>query len=148
MKVLQKIFLFFFLFSANLIAQDTIGKVIYNTNNALPSSCNFKEYIFPEPDDEGICSGNINESSVLNKIYFSQTHRLSIDHPFFFLIGHRPALFQLAVTGLGNSPDVFVEGLINGISIGTKYLQGPSILKEIINTDIPNFENYVFYKSR
>ena len=136
------LFIGIFFYSISSLGQNSVGSIIDNTNLALPSSYNFKEYVFAEPNDEGDCLGNINESSVLNKIYFSQTHRLSTDHPFFFLIGHRPALFQLAITGSGISPDVFIEGIIDGVSLGTKCLKGPSQLKETINTNIPDFENY------
>ena len=105
------LFIGIFFYSISSLGQNSVGSIIDNTNLALPSSYNFKEYVFAEPNDEGDCLGNINESSVLNKIYFSQTHRLSTDHPFFFLIGHRPALFQLAITGSGISPDVFLNAL-------------------------------------
>jgi len=133
---------FIFGYSISLLGQNSVGSIIDNANLALPSSYNFKEYVFAEPNDEGDCLGNTNESSVLGKIYFSQTHRLSTDHPFFFLIGYRPALFQLAITGSGISPDVFVEGVIDGVSLGTKCLKGPAELKETINTSIPDFQNY------
>ena len=78
----------------------------------------------------------------IDKIFFSQTHRMSIDHPFYFLIGHRPALFQLAITGSGSSPDVKVEGFMDGVSLGEKCLKGPPNLSSNINTDIPNFDDY------
>ena len=79
-------------------SQNSLGKIQDNTNLALPSSYNFVEYVFPEPDDEGSCNGVINSTASINEIFFSQLHRKSINHPFHFLIGHRPALFQLHVT--------------------------------------------------
>ena len=123
-------------------SQNSLGSIIENTNLALPSSYNFVEYVFHEPNDEGSCSGLINTTASIDKIFFSQTHRMSIDHPFYFLIGHRPALFQLAITGSGSSPDVKVEGFMDGVSLGEKCLKGPSNLSSTINTDIPNFDDY------
>ena len=113
----------FFLFLGLLsplvtFSQNSLGKIQDNTNLALPSSYNFVEYVFPEPDDEGSCTGVINSTASINEIFFSQLHRKSINHPFHFLIGHRPALFQLHVTGSGLSPDVKVEGFIDGVSLG------------------------------
>ena len=123
-------------------SQNSLGSIIENTNLALPSSYNFVEYVFPEPNDEVSCSGLINTTASIDKIFFSQTHRMSIDHPFYFLIGHRPALFQLAITGSGSSPDVKVEGFMDGVSLGEKCLKGPPNLSSNINTDIPNFDDY------
>ena len=136
------IFLLLILNSYLSISQNLLGSIQENTNAALPSSYEFMEYVFPEPDDEGICSGSINSTAFLDQIFFSQTHRRFIDHPFHFLIGHRPALLQLAITGFGASPDVKVEGFMNGTSLGVKCLNGPSNLPQTINTSIPNFEDY------
>ena len=130
------------LFPILTFSQNSLGKIQDNTNLALPSSYNFVEYVFPEPDDEGSCTGVINSSASINEIFFSQLHRKSINHPFHFLIGHRPALFQLHVTGSGISPDVKVEGFIDGVSLGEKCLNGPEYLNQDTNTDIPNFDDY------
>ncbi len=127
---------------SNLCAQTLLGNVQDNTNLALPSSYNFKEYVFAEPDDEGVCNGVINTTATIDGVFFGQTHRMSIDHPFYFLIGHRPALFQVSVLGAGTSPDVKVEAFMNGVSLGIKCLKGPSNLSQTIDASIPDFDNY------
>ena len=132
-----------FIFSNHFnYSQTILGTVQDNTNLALPSSYEFKEYVFAEPDDQGDCNGSTNSTASIDKIFFAQTHRRTLDHPFHFLIGHRPSLFQLSVIGSGNSPDVKVEGFMNGTSLGEKCLNGPSTLSETIDTTIPDFEKY------
>ena len=63
MKNLFKNFIFlttvFFLPEISF-SQNSLGKIQDNTNAALPSSYNFVEYVIPEPDDEGSCTGVIN----------------------------------------------------------------------------------------
>ena len=51
-------------------SQSSLGKIQDNTNLALPSSYNFVEYVFPEPDDEGSCTGVINSTASINEIFF------------------------------------------------------------------------------
>lgn len=125
-----------------LSAQQSLGTIQDNTNPALPNSYNFKEYVFAEPNDQGNCLGNVNASATIEEVFFAQTHRHAVDHPFFFTIGHRPMLLQMAVTGSGQAPDVQVEGFMNGQSLGTLCLKGPANLANSINLDIPNFEDY------
>lgn len=125
-----------------LNAQTTFGKVIESTNPALPSSYNFKEYVFAEPEAEGRCNGSSNETATIQEIFIAQTHRNPIEHPFFFLVGHRPALLQIALTGEGRAPDVQVEGYFEGSSLGTICLAGPGILSAEIDIDQANFEDY------
>ena len=127
---------------SNVFSQNILGEVRPNTNLALPSSYNFKEYVFPEPDDQGNCTGVVNSSAEVAGLFFAQTHRLEVGHPFFFLVGQRPALFQVAIRGEGMSPDVAVEGKINGESLGTKCLKGPEMLPGSIDLKKPDFENY------
>lgn len=123
--------------------QASLGSVVPSTNLALPNSYNFQEYVFPEPNDQGVCSGTVNNSAAISGVFFAQTHRNSIDHPFHFLIGYRPALLQLAVTGTGPAPDVKVEGFTgNGQSLGQLCLKGPGQLSASVNLEIPDFENY------
>ena len=102
----------------------------------------FQEYVYAEPDDGGECTGQVNSSAILKGIFFSQMHRLEINHPFFFIIGHRPTLFQVAIEGLGVAPDVKIEGLVDENTIGTLCLKGPANLVEDINLTIPSFEEY------
>lgn len=122
--------------------QTSMGSIIANTNEALPRSYNFQEYVFAEPDDQGVCNGTTNSTAELEEVFFAQTHRHSVDHPFFFTIGQRPMLVQVAVTGSGEAPDVQIEGFKNGNSIGLLCLKGPNMLQENIDLQTPNFEDY------
>ena len=124
------------------ISVPSLGTIIPNTNKALPSSYNFQEYVFPEPNDEGVCAGVKNASAVIGEIFSSQTHRLNLTSPLFFTIGYRPALFQVAVTGSGKSPDVKVLGFHGKEAIGTLCLKGPANLSNTVNTSVADFENY------
>ena len=124
------------------ISVPSLGTIIPNTNKALPSSYNFQEYVFPEPNDEGVCAGVKNASAVIGEIFSSQTHRLNLTSPLFFTIGYRPALFQVAVTGSGKSPDVKVLGFHGEEAIGTLCLKGPANLSNTVNTSVADFENY------
>lgn len=118
------------------------GDIIPNTNPVLPASYNFMEYVFAESDDQGICIGATNATAVIDEIFLSQTHRHAIGHPFLFTIGERPVLFQVAVTGTGTSPDIEVEGNLNGTSLGTLCLSGPANLSATIDLTQPNFDDY------
>ena len=89
-------------------AQNSLGSIRANTNPALPASYQFREYVYAEPDDQGDCTGRTNASATIQEVFMAQTHRHAIGHPFFFTIGQRPALLQIAVTGSGMAPDVYV----------------------------------------
>ncbi len=134
--------LVYFFLIPDVTAQNILGTIQPNTNEALPASYNFQEFVFAEPDDEGDCIGLVNENAVIEELFFAQTHRHSLDHPFHFIIGHRPALLQVAVSGTGPAPDVQVEGFKNGSSIGVKCLKGPTVLSQTIDLSRPDFENY------
>ncbi|MFK8162689.1 MAG: hypothetical protein AB8H12_09530, partial [Lewinella sp.] len=125
--------------AVQLLAQ---GEIRDNTNPALPSSYDFQEYVFPEPDDQGTCSGNVNTTAMIEEVFVAQTHRHEIGHPLFFMVGHRPALLQLAVTGSGAAPDVQVMGTRNGSTLGTLCLKGPANLPVAIDLRTPDFANY------
>ena len=130
---------------SNLKSNGTsMGAIQANTNPALPNSYNFQEYIYAEPNDQGTCNGALNASANIEEVFFAQTHRHAVDHPFFFMIGERPALLQVAVTGTGTSPDVTVQGTMNGNNIGTLCLKGPASLPALLSFDIntPDFNNY------
>lgn len=131
-----------FLTVMNLSGQGSLGTIQDNTNPALPSSYNFQEYVFAEPDDQGNCLGITNETATIEEVFLAQTHRHTLDHPFFFTIGHRPALLQLAVTGAGAAPDVQVEGMLAGGSLGVLCLAGPATLASSIDLNAPSFEAY------
>ena len=123
-------------------ANNSMGYIQPNTNLALPSAYNLQEYVFAEPNDQGDCLGNQNGTAVVEEVFMSQTHRHEIGHPLFFTIGERPALLQLAVSGSGVSPDVQVEGILDGNNLGTLCLKGPAMLSANINLAQPNFEDY------
>ncbi len=120
----------------------SLGTIQANTNLALPSSYNFQEYVFPEPDDQGDCQGMINNTAMIDEVYIAQTHVHTLDHPLFYMIGHRPAVLQLAVSGIGAAPDVTVTGTMNGTQIGTLCLKGPVTLSSSVDQERPNFEDF------
>ncbi len=128
--------------ASSSVFQTSLGSIQENTNEALPASYNFKEYVFAEPDDQGSCLGTINNSAIIEEVFLAQTHRHPIGHPLFFTIGFRPAVLQLAVTGTGLAPDVQVEGLLNGNSLGVLCLAGPTNLNATIDLETPNFDDY------
>lgn len=130
------------LVSQTTFSQTMLGEVIPNTNLALPQSYNFQEYVFPEPNDQGSCTGARNTTATIDEVFIAQTHRHSLDHPFYFTIGYRPALFQVAVSGSGQAPDVEVEGFREGNSIGKLCLKGPATLPTSIDLSLPDFDNY------
>ncbi len=137
------IYFFFFLLYCNfIVGQTSLGSIQANTNTALPSSYNFQEYVFPEPDDQGDCTGAVNISANIEEIFFSQLHRHALADEFFFLVGHRPALFQVAITGTGSAPDVYVEGFMDGNSLGQLCMKGPENLSDEIDLSVPNMSDY------
>lgn len=46
------------------------------------------------------------------------------------------------MTGTGPAPDVTVEGILNGSSLGVLCMAWPDILQSTIDLDYPNFEDY------
>jgi len=121
---------------------NSMGYIQANTNAALPASYNYMEYVFAEPNDQGSCDGSTNSTAIISDIFLSQTHRHAIGHPLLFTIGERPVFFQVAVTGSGASPDVQVEGTLNGSSLGTLCLNGPATLSATIDLSQPNMDDY------
>lgn len=136
------LFLAFQFFTLWILGQTPLGTIQPNTNPALPTSYHFQEYVFAEPTDQGNCSGTENNSATIEEVFLAQTHRHAIGHPLRFTIGYRPALLQLAVTGEGVAPDVQVEGVLNGESLGELCLVGPSSLAATIELATPNFDDY------
>lgn len=130
------------LYSCTVSYAQSLGTIQNCTNPALPAAYNFQEYVFAEPDDQGSCPGTNNATATIQEVLLSQTHRHAIGHPLFFTIGHRPALLQLAVTGTGIAPDVQVEGLLHGNSLGILCMAGPDTLPGVIDLDTPNFKDY------
>jgi len=126
----------------NVPVDPEVGGIQMNTNMALPASYNFKEFVYPEPNDQTTCQGITNSTATIEGIYLAQTHRREIDHPLFFTIGHRPAVLQLAVTGTGAAPDVKVTGTIDGQTLGQMCLAGPTLLSSTIDLSTANFQDY------
>jgi hypothetical protein len=117
------------------------GYVRPNTNLALPSSYNYKEYVFPESNGLVQPRSPGNPSARIQKVSLAQTHVMEPSHPFFFLIAQRPALLEVAVVGEGPSPDVSVEGSIGGSFIGRLYLQGPPRLRNSLDLSQHSFDD-------
>ncbi len=128
--------------NANSSSNNSLGIIQANTNQALPASYNFMEYVYAEPNDQGACDGSTNSSAVIEDVFLSQTHRHAIGHSLLFTIGERPVFFQVAVTGSGTSPDIQVSGTLNGNSLGTLCLNGPAILSASIDLTQPNMDDY------
>jgi hypothetical protein len=53
--------------------------------------------------------------------------------PLFFLVGKRPALIKVDVTGSGSAPDVRVEGWLGNVSLGVNCLKGPAELPAVVS---------------
>lgn len=106
----------------------TAGAAGAPTQGPLPPSYHAREYALPEPKDTVACTGAANGSAKIEHVAFAQTHALEPGWPFFFLVGERPALLEVAVTGSGGAPDVRVEGFNAGKSLGALCLAGPATL--------------------
>lgn len=87
--------------------------------------------------DDVACSGAGNESAVIADVRFAQTHAMSPDWPFFFLVANRPALVEVAALGSGESPEVSITGFVDGVEFESLCLGGPSELPESV--DFQNF---------
>ena len=95
---------------------------------AEPEAHTWEEYRVPNRTDDVPCSGANNASANIESVHFAQTHAMEPDWPFFFLVGDRPALAEVVVTGEGTSPEVSVTAFIDGEEIESLCLAGPDIL--------------------
>ncbi|HVJ88258.1 MAG TPA: hypothetical protein VM580_00540 [Labilithrix sp.] len=93
--------------------------------DGYPISYSFRVYDFPEPADDAPCTAASNDSAKIEHVYLAQTHVMEPEWPLFFLVGSRPALLKVNVTGVGASPQVKVEAYLNDTLVGTKCLRGP-----------------------
>ncbi len=132
---------FSLIMSVQALANAGPGGIVANTNLALPKAYNFLEYQFPEPADSKACKGATNATAILGKVFFAQTHVMEPSWPLFFLIAKRPALIQVIITGSGTSPDVSVQGLVKGVSVGSLCLNGPATLPAVASATEPRFDD-------
>ncbi|MFS8065778.1 MAG: M66 family metalloprotease, partial [Byssovorax sp.] len=96
--------------------------------SALPRSYGYESFVFPEPADDAPCTGAQNATAAIAHVYFAQTHVMEPSWPLFFLVGKRPALIKVDVTGSGAAPEIRVEGWLGDVSLGVKCLKGPAEL--------------------
>ena len=64
----------------------------------------WQSYRFVERSDDAACTGAENSTAVIEEVVFAQTHAMSPDWPFFFLVGDRPVKVEVSVTGEGGIP--------------------------------------------
>ncbi len=108
------------------------GPIDTGPSHGLPQSYRFKTHVFEEFPAEQ-CSGATNETTEIDGIWWTQTHIMQADHPLFFLVQNRPALLKVAVVGRGDAPEVSIEALEDGKSIGKLCLKGPAQLPQIVD---------------
>ncbi|MBV1861692.1 MAG: hypothetical protein KUG77_24950 [Nannocystaceae bacterium] len=101
-------------------------------DSLLPCSYGYELFEFPEPDDAVVCSGVGNDTAEVQQVMFAQTHAMSPHWPLFFLIGGRPALLEVDVTGEGAAPEVSVSGWIGERGLGELCLAGPEVLSAAV----------------
>ena len=94
----------------------------------LPGSYGYESYPFAVPDDDAECTGATNDSAQIQRVYFAQNHLMEPGWPLWLLLGDRPALVKVDVTGAGSAPDVVVIATADGEQIGRLCLTGPASL--------------------
>jgi hypothetical protein len=99
-----------------------------------PEGTTWDEVRMPERLDDAACSGEGNATASIEAFYLAQTHPMSPDWPFFFLIADRPALAEVVLVGEGDAPEVAITASIDGETIGTLCLSGPSTLAASVDT--------------
>jgi hypothetical protein len=102
-------------------------------DHGLPDSYHYEEYVFPEPNDDVACSGAVNSSAKIERVYFAQTHVMEPSWPLFFLIGDRPAMIKVDVVGKGNAPEVKVSAWDESAFLGELCLRGPEMLPTLVS---------------
>ena len=88
----------------------------------------WQSYRFVERSDDAACTGAENPTAVIEEVVFAQTHAMSPDWPFFFLVGDRPVKVEVSVTGEGASPDVSITAAIDGEPLDALCMVGPAAL--------------------
>jgi len=93
-------------------------------------------YRIDERLDDVACSGADNSTAMIEELFLAQTHPMSPEWPFFFLVADRPALAEVVITGEGAAPEVAITGAIDDEVIGTLCLPGPDTLKATVDTTL------------
>lgn len=96
----------------------------------------WEEYRQADRADDVACSGQSSDDASIEQIWFAQTHLMSPEWPFFFLVADRPALVEVAVTGTGVAPEVSITGFIDGAEVETFCMAGPAELEETTDTSV------------
>lgn len=109
---------------------------------AWPSTYNFKEHIFANPDDSGRCGKAENASAKIGKIRFAQTHLLELSSPFFYLAGERPTLIAINLDGSGKAPDVRLTAKVYGETMGSACLAGPTDIPAAGSDSVPGLDKF------
>jgi Peptidase M66 len=102
-------------------------------SNPLSPSYNAQNYQLPEPSDSTNCSGEINATTTIERIYFAQTHAMEPSWPLFFLVAERPALIEVVLTGTGSAPEVKVQAFKGDSLVGELCLKGPDQLTSSVD---------------
>ena len=115
---------------------DMTGTAVEDTGmRPEPKAHQWEEYRVPNRSDEIECSGASNPTADIESVHFAQTHSMSPDWPFFFLVADRPALVEVVVLGDGVSPEVAVTAFIDGEELETICMTGPDSLQRNPPTD-------------
>jgi hypothetical protein len=99
------------------------------------------EYTHTDREDDVGCSGADNASAEILQVSFAQTHPMSPDWPFFFLVADRPALVEVVVTGEGMAPEVSITGAIDGEIFETLCMDGPANLSDGVDLSTPGTDD-------
>ena len=94
------------------------------------------EYRHEDRVDDVACSGQGSDSAVIEGVFFAQTHFMSPDWPFFFLVADRPALAEVRVTGSGSAPEVSITATVDGETQGTLCIGGPETLAASVDATV------------
>lgn len=104
----------------------------------LPSATShvWQSYRIADVVDDVACSGVANAAASIGEVVMAQTHAMSPDWPFFFLVKDRPARVEVVVTGEGPSPEVSITGFIDGEPIDTLCMTGPEALPSVVDDSV------------
>jgi len=88
----------------------------------------WRHYRMPEPGEPAPCVDTENASAVVSEVRFAQTHEMTPEWPFFFLIADRPAKVRTVIQGTGPTPNVRVQVHHDNVLLGERCMSGPSEL--------------------
>ncbi|MBL8298165.1 MAG: hypothetical protein JNN30_07460 [Rhodanobacteraceae bacterium] len=117
------------LFTALLLLSATASAAddpVFGSN--FDPNAGFRTFRIPDRNDAAACSGALNASAQIQRVYFAQTHLLETTHPFFVLTANRPVLVKADVTGTGAAPQVQVTATNGAVIVGQLCLSGPATL--------------------